>query len=319
MLFTTPNIYGEVKSPTLIILDTDMGPDYDDVGALAMLNALSDNGESLILGIMTSNRYKYTVPCVEIINSYYGRKNILIGETKIGLTVTDENNNRWTDILAEKYTDNWDKHQIIPDAVDLYRKILSESVDNSIIVVCIGYLTNLAALLQSKPDKYSEMNGRCLVEKKVKSLVVMGGQFPSGLEYNFMSDIHSTKYVAQNWPSKIVFCGVEIGNEVFTGRKLIQTVATNPIKDAYYVRMKDGDIGGRQSWDQIAILVAVKGIRPYFESIKGKIIVNSDGSNSWIKCEHGSHEFLLWNYPPKKLEEIIENLIIQEPLNLNKK
>jgi hypothetical protein len=31
--------------PVKIIFDTDLGPDYDDVGALAFLHAMSDSGK----------------------------------------------------------------------------------------------------------------------------------------------------------------------------------------------------------------------------------------------------------------------------------
>ena len=41
--------------PVSVIFDTDMGPDYDDVGALALLHALADSGEVRILATVSSN------------------------------------------------------------------------------------------------------------------------------------------------------------------------------------------------------------------------------------------------------------------------
>ena len=38
-----------------LIFDTDMAPDYDDVGALAILHCLADSGEVRILGTASSN------------------------------------------------------------------------------------------------------------------------------------------------------------------------------------------------------------------------------------------------------------------------
>lgn len=35
--------------PVKIIFDTDLGPDYDDVGALAFLHAMADSGKAEIL------------------------------------------------------------------------------------------------------------------------------------------------------------------------------------------------------------------------------------------------------------------------------
>jgi len=59
-----------------VIFDTDMGPDYDDVGALAMLHAMADSGEANILATLSSNMYSNSVPCIEIINRYFGRPDI---------------------------------------------------------------------------------------------------------------------------------------------------------------------------------------------------------------------------------------------------
>ena len=43
------------QNPVKIIFDTDMGPDFDDVGAITVLHALADNGECEILACMASD------------------------------------------------------------------------------------------------------------------------------------------------------------------------------------------------------------------------------------------------------------------------
>ena len=45
----------KTKQPVPVILDTDIGPDYDDVGAMAVLHALADAGEARPLAVMSSN------------------------------------------------------------------------------------------------------------------------------------------------------------------------------------------------------------------------------------------------------------------------
>ena len=65
--------------PVSIILDTDIDTDCDDVGALAMLHALADNGEADILGVICNIPSQWCAPCVEAINHYYGRPEIPIG------------------------------------------------------------------------------------------------------------------------------------------------------------------------------------------------------------------------------------------------
>ena len=65
-----------------------------------------------------------------------------------------------------------------PNPVDLYRKILDKAQDDSITIVSIGFFDNLALLLDSGPDAYSNLTGRELITTKVKDIVVMGGDYP---------------------------------------------------------------------------------------------------------------------------------------------
>jgi hypothetical protein len=43
--------------PVALIFDTDIGPDYDDVGAITMLHALADSGQVDILATIASDKY----------------------------------------------------------------------------------------------------------------------------------------------------------------------------------------------------------------------------------------------------------------------
>ena len=52
------------KQPVSLIFDTDMAPDYDDVGAMAVLHALADSGEVDILATVSSNKQETTAPCI---------------------------------------------------------------------------------------------------------------------------------------------------------------------------------------------------------------------------------------------------------------
>src|SRR6266446_1333672 len=44
-------------SPQSIIFDSDMGPDYDDVGAITLLHAFADSGYINILATVASTKY----------------------------------------------------------------------------------------------------------------------------------------------------------------------------------------------------------------------------------------------------------------------
>lgn len=51
----------EPKPPVKIIFDTDMDSDCDDVGALAMLHVMTDQGESENLATMVSSSFTRTI------------------------------------------------------------------------------------------------------------------------------------------------------------------------------------------------------------------------------------------------------------------
>ena len=74
-------------------------------------------------------------------------------------------------------------------------------------IVTVGFLTNLTNLLDSKPDKISNLSGGELISKKVKILVSMAGRFPSGKEFNVYIDSAASKKVFENWPGKVIFTG----------------------------------------------------------------------------------------------------------------
>ena len=76
------------------------------------------------------------------------------------------------------------------EATAAYRKVLSEADDHSVVISAIGFATNLAALLQTKPDDYSSMNGYDLVAAKIKTIVWQGGWYPP---------IHGFGHNTYNW------------------------------------------------------------------------------------------------------------------------
>jgi inosine-uridine nucleoside N-ribohydrolase len=201
-----------------IIFDTDIGTDVDDAGALAILHILADRGEAEILATMSANQNRWCAPAIDVINTYYGREDMPIGCSKTG-----PNPEKWYHDSVGDFPHNLSSSEDAPDAVELYRKILAAQPDNSVTIVVVGWLTNMAELLNSKPDQYSPLAGRELVETKVKELVSMGGRWPNSYknegEYNFRMDGAAAHKVISDWPGKIMFTG--LGKDVMTGRRII--------------------------------------------------------------------------------------------------
>ena len=53
--------------------------------------------------------------------------------------------------------------------------MLANAADHSVVISSIGFLSNLAKLVLSPPDKHSRLTGAELVTRKVKGIGVMGG------------------------------------------------------------------------------------------------------------------------------------------------
>lgn len=300
----------------LIILDTDFGPDYDDVGAVAFLHCAADKGDAKILSTVVSNRYPLAAPCLDIVNMYYNRYDIPIGAPKRG-EVNIGSWENWLEMIYRSYPHRLHSTEEVPDAVDVYRRILSESENRSVTIVTIGFFTNLAHLLQSSPDQYSKLTGEELVRLKVRKLVSMAGEFPTGYETNIKVDSKASKYVMENWPTEIVFSGAEVGRHIKTGVRLIQdtTMVRSPVKDIYEHVMNriERDHKGRSSYDQTAVLYAIYGCSNFFEEEKGIFITDEEGHNSWIKSEKGKHTRLILKADSLALAAYIENKMMHKP------
>ena len=306
LLFSTIN--AQVKPHAVpVILDTDIGPDYDDVGAVAVFNALADEGEAIPLAIIASNKNEFVAPTIDVLTTYFGRPDLPIGAPK-GNAPNIGAWQKWPEMLLSKYPHTIKSTGEADDAIALYRKILSQQKDKSVTIVSIGFLTNLSNLLKSKPDNYSNLSGTELVKIKVKKLVSMAGGFPNGGEFNLSTDSVASANVFNNWPTKIIFSGFEIGKNIKTGLGLINDNSlSGPVKDvfSFCIPKAKEDSEGRMSWDETAVLIAIRGATPYFGLKRGHIIING-GNNSWKDSKNGSQYYLTQSMPPKEISAILE-------------
>ena len=304
-----------------IIFDTDLGPDYDDVGALTFLHAMADSGKVEILATVTSNKHDLVAPSIDVINTYFGRKDLLIGAPKTsGVSLTASQH--WPDSIVSRYPHRIKSTSEVPDAVIVYRKVLAAQPDNSVTIVTVGFLTNLSNLLQSQPDSLSSLNGTELVSKKVRRLVSMAGKFPAGKEFNIYMDSTSSEFVFNEWPGEIIFTGFEIGWEIRTGLRLINSnIKNSPVKDVFRISipLSEEDKYGRMSWDETAVLIAVYGTEGFFDTRRGNIIVNSDGTNSWQDDQAGKHLYVIQKMAVNEMSKFIEDRMMHEPVTKVKK
>ncbi|MBO0931708.1 nucleoside hydrolase [Fibrella aquatilis] len=312
LLATTP-AFAQHEAPVKVIFDTDMGPDYDDVGAITMLHTYADAGKAEILATIASSKYPRVGPVLSVLNTYFDRPTIPIGVPK-GWAVTDADKQHWSDTLVARYPHMLKTNDDAPDAVALYRQILAKQPDRSVTVLTVGFLTNLANLLNSKPDQYSKLPGRELVIQKVRNLVSMAGKFPSGYEYNVFKDSTASKIVFAEWPTPMLLSGFEIGEVIKTGLPLAQNKAikNSPIRDVFRISipLDKNDKEGRMSWDQTAVLVAIDGAEPYYTTQQGRLIMGPGGSNSWDTTTKG-HAHLVVKRPPAEVQALINGMMMR--------
>ena len=298
------------KEPVHLILDTDIGPDYDDVGAIAIFHAFADNKEMVPLAILASNKNEFVCPVISLLNTYFGRPDLPIGAPK-GFAPNIGAVQHWPEMILGEFAHSVRSTNEVPNAVLVYRKLLATQSDHSVTIATIGFLTNLANLLDSKPDEYSALSGIELVRKKVKLLVSMAGKFPQGSEFNLFTDTAASIMVFKNWPSPIQFSGYEIGAAIKTGAGLINDVSVlGPVKQIFAFCMSKSaeDRNGRMSWDQTAVLVAVRGADPYFGLQHGHITIRA-GTNGWVNDINGSQAYLTALTPNEQMSHVLEDLM----------
>lgn len=305
------------KVPVSVIFDTDIAGDYDDVGAMALLHAFADKGEAKILATISCNAFETTVPTISVLNTYFGRPGLPVGVTRRNQPNKDCPQ-QWAQAIIEKYPHQHTANNDAREAVSLYRELLAVQPDQSVTIVTVGFFTNLAGLIASSPDNYSKLTGKELVQKKVRVLVSMAARLPEGKskgrEYNVYVDTRAADTVFKEWNTPVILSPFEVGEKIYTGIPLIRdsTITNSPVKDAYRVALqKDKNDTGRMSWDQTAVLAAVRGIEPYFSTRRINLKIEPDGSNTLIPG--GKFIYLGFKMKPEEIQAIIEQLMQHQP------
>jgi len=297
-----------------------MESDVDDVGALAMLNALADRAEVEILGVMVCAKNPHSAACADRINTYFGRPELPIGSLK-GEGV--DRDSRYAAQIAKEFPGTLDSGATALDAVQQYRKLLAGQPDNSVVIVTIGYKTNLRDLLASGNCEHSELDGRELVAQKIRLWVCMGGRFPEGREANILWDASAAAEAIQDWPTEIRFSGWEIGRDIYTGGRLHELPEDNPIRRAYQLF---NNLQPHRSWDQAALLYAARGLgngpaTDYWEwSPPGRIIIDPEnGNNTWEEDPEGTHRYMIEAREPALIAAEIDELMMHLPPDPSRK
>jgi len=294
ILFAIPML-GQDTSPKKIIYETDMCADVDDVGALAILHAMANNGEAEILAVCFNEVHPYGVATIDAINTWYGRGDIPVGIYRGTLSNPDYSG--YLEYVAKFPHDLEDINA--PSALDVYRQALAAQPDSSVTIISVGFLNNINDLLIAEPE---------LVAKKVKELVIMAGLNNDGFNLTRHNLSSASANVIENWPTPLVIS--QEGSSIMTGDNLQYASEGNPVREAYY-RYFGNKYSERPSWDEMTVLYGVRGVGSYFKNI-------STGSGSFDgyvwQMEPGFRTYLSNRYPNSTYVRIIEELMDQLPM-----
>jgi inosine-uridine nucleoside N-ribohydrolase len=304
--------------PVRVIFETDMGNDIDDALALDMLYKYADQGKVKLLAVNSNKNNDYSARYIDILNTWYGYPDVPIGKVVNGADSEDDSHNyaqsTWEyeengkPVFRGVHTD----YAAVPDATKLYRQVLAQQPDSSVSIVSVGFSTNIARLLNTPADEYSNLTGKELVAKKVKLLSIMAGNFEGDRlqEYNVVKDIESAKTVFEEWPTKIVASPFEVGIDIKYPATSIQNdfewAPLHPVVVAYekYLPMPYD----RPTWDLTSVLYAVEGNEGYFSiSNPGSITVDDSGYTSFTENNAGQHQYL--KVSPDQAEIVKQRLI----------
>ena len=297
------------RTPVAVIFDTDITTDCDDVGALAMLHALADRGEARILATMTSSGNPDTAPGLAALNTWYGRASIPIGKPKAG----PNHKSKFAGEIARRYPH---VDADVAHAAALYLDLLQKEPDRSVVIVTVGYLTNLAELLRlpSGPD---------VVKQKVREWVCMGGNFvgkPAKDDLklgnvNFTRDAAATLEAVRNWPTPVMFVGREIGSEpsgLKVGARFKELPANHPVRVAYELYF-GGVAKDRHVADPTAVLYAVRGKADYWDAeTRGRMELRPDMTFEWTYDRDAGQGYLLKKGSnDRQIERVLEELMMR--------
>lgn len=285
-LFLLLLVCGIAFAQVPVIFDTDMGNDIDDALALALLHALESRGECHIVAVTITKDNQWAAPYIDVVNTYYGRPEIPIGMVK-GSDITPQDS-PMIRVPAEHFPHKLRSGSDAPDAVAVLRESLAGQADHSVVIVQVGFSTNLAHLLKNSHE---------LVARKVKLLVMMAGDFAKrNPEYNVKMDIPSAQALLRDWPAPIVTSGFEVGNSMlFPASSITRDFRPdNPVADAYRNYQKFPY--DRPTWDVTAALYAIRPNDGYFSlSEPGRIVVDEKGVTTLVPSAEGKHRYLVMN------------------------
>ncbi len=299
-----------------IILDTDLGSCMDDLFTVDLASRMHREGKLELMAVMMNRPDKSDVDeegeFLKFADRYLaslGLGDLPLGKSEpLAIERLPQRvlNPYWTLIYSNDVANvgllmptNRTDEQLasLSNAVSLYRRLLEDAPDKSVIICSTGFLTNLKGLMESGLNCEGDgirSTGLELIEAKVKELRIMAGCFDpdsaptgtDGAEYNAAGDPEAAKKILEEWPTPVIVSPWEVGlkleykpNDVLADFPLS---TFNPTIRAVYERWPEPPSGVlNRLWDPMTVLPLIEGETLAPLSEKGGILVDENGKTTF--------------------------------------
>lgn len=272
-----------IKRPMNVFLDTDIGPDCDDTAALAILLQLCREGQAKLLGVTHCTGSPYGLGTIDAICRLFGVQ-VPLGTCNNPDFLSTGTALCYTPAVCGQFVHGYPPDAPQPDAVDAFVQAMEGMEADSVTMITIGPLNNLARFL-------TDERASVLMHKCVSRIVMMAGSFDfkafgfpdDFVEWNIEMDVPAMRTAAALWNKELILCPFEASVLVCSGAPLAE-YPDNPVKTAYSLFNRHiGEDGiTRPSWDLVTVSCAVLDDRgPYMISEAGNLTVNEKGVTSF--------------------------------------
>lgn len=288
------------------IFDTDIGADCDDAVALLYILGKMKDGECEVKAITLCTARKCASTATLALIRDFGYGDIPIGEYK-GEPLGCDSIDNYAETIAGG--DNF----VEEDAVKLMRKTLVEN--DRVDIICLGPSCNIANLIDSPADEYSEKNGVALIKEKVGKLYIMGGAFEFNeqenpfSEWNIEQDIPSAKKTFEKFPCETVIIPSEVGARVSTTANSIRGLTRKAIEVFFRtvderngIKYEENLERTRPSWDPLTCMAAINEEK-YNYSERGIVYISENGVTKFKKEKTGKCRYMTLHNDLKRTEK----------------
>lgn len=287
-------------SGNTVILDTDIGPDCDDAGAIAVLCGMKKKYGFEVASIVNCTSNRFGDAAIREIAAFCGLPGVAIGHNVDTDFITD--GTKYNKYIAENMSPDFVNGTLgARDSDEIYREALESAPDGGVTVISIGMFTTLARALR----KYSE-----LFERKVSCLVSMACATPQGREYNVFCDVEAARTVLESFPAPIILSGYDIGAHMLTGYpdEPVELMGVNPLYTAYHLYTDGEDV--RASYDLTAVQFAAEGGNGFYSlSEPCRVTVDADGTNHVTLTPDGNCRYMIKQKPDEEIAKYLNTFL----------